>query len=57
MHKTLSRSSCLHSDKLRGKEHIWIRGQKDPPGYVFGAEKPDVWYRPEEYSLICPLNG
>ena len=36
---------------MRGKGKDWIRGMEDPSGYVFGSEKPDVWFKPEEWVL------
>lgn len=41
------------ANHLRGKGHDWVRGQEDPDGYVFGAEKPDVWYKPEDSFLVA----
>lgn len=38
---------------LKGKARDWTKGMADPEGYVFGAEKPDVWYKPEDSFLIA----
>lgn len=40
--------SHVSRGKLRGKTREWVRGMQDPSGYVFGVEKPDVWWKPEE---------
>lgn len=35
-------------EKLHGKSREWQKGMADPVNYIFGAEKPDVWIKPEE---------